>query len=120
MVNEYARRDVEQSEKWNEWAEKIPVLKFPSTFLVQVIPPFGGAMIRFNIKDVDNPKANVSVYLDVFNQLGTMSGPYWEIYPDVNGDTFRYMMDDTKELINGIVDSLNAQLRSAIREVNKP
>lgn len=99
------RYEVEDAEQWREWIGKIPFLSFPASWEVRVMPPFGGAMIRFTAKRGD---ASVSVYLDVFGRLGYMPGPYWEIYP-YEDDTWRCAMEGTEELISAIEKALTEQ-----------
>ncbi len=92
-----------------KWIEKIPYISFPSEWQVQVIPPFGGAIVRFRIK---HPNENyVSVYLDGYDLLGIYyteeNGfePYWEICP-YEDDVYRCKMNDTNELLEAIKYSL--------------
>ncbi len=97
--------EVERDFKWQEWMKKIPVIQFPSSWKVQIIPPFGAAMIRFRV--VIDDESYVSVYLDCYGTLGGMSGhPYWEIYPAADGDTERFKMDDIEGLLESIKKSL--------------
>lgn len=100
------RYKIESTEKWSSWIEKIPFLKFPSDWEIKIIPPFAGAMARFQAR---LGKASVSVYLDVYENLGFFGGePYWEIYP-YNEDIYRVHMDDTDELIKRISESFIEQ-----------
>lgn len=80
---------------WQKWMPRIPQLSFPPDWRVRIWPPFGGALIRFQVDD------KISVYLNVNNALGYMNEPYWEIYP-YEGDTFRCPMNETDELIAAI------------------
>ena len=34
--------------EWDKWSKEIPRLNFNSDWNVKIIPPFGGAIIRFN------------------------------------------------------------------------
>ena len=47
-----------------KWAKEIPFLSFPSHWLVNAVPPFLGAIVRYNISLKDYRKAFTSVYLD--------------------------------------------------------
>ena len=51
------------------WGARIPALHFEKEWDVKIIPPFGGAVIRFYINY--NGK-HVSVYLDGYSELGYM------------------------------------------------
>ena len=82
------RYNVEKREEWRRWCEEIPELQFPSSWNVKIIPPFGGAMVRFIINE------KISVYLDCYDSLGFMGEPYWEIYPYCD-DTWRCPMNNT-------------------------
>lgn len=90
-----------------QWKEEIPYLKFKEEFEVKVLPPFRGAIIRFNIKNKEN---SISVYLDGYNILGMAhlkNVPYWEIYPNIQGETERFLMNDTYGLMKAIEESLD-------------
>lgn len=102
-VQDLKRVEVEYAEEWREWVTQIPSLSFPSDWQVKVIPPFSGAMVRFQI----TTKAGgwTSVYLDCFDQLGFVGEPYWEVYP-YDGDTYRCMMNETTKLLRAIKHSL--------------
>lgn len=103
-------RDIESEFEWRKWAQEIPALQFKSDWLVKVIPPYAGAVARFLVFHKLNPKEQVSVYLDCYNQLGFMDKPYWEIYPAKDGDTERFNIEDTANLIQAIDDSLTERL----------
>ena len=87
-----------------KWMEEIPYLKFKSTWEVQVIPPFGGATVRFRIK---KGKAAISVYLDCYNRHGVEPTPYWEVW---NGnEEFRCRIDESEKLMSYITLSLEGR-----------
>ena len=111
---EMQRYAVEGKEKWRELATDIPELQFPSDWKIRIIPPFGGATVRFT---VDYDLAHVSIYLDHYSRLGCMDYPYWEIYPAVGGDTDRFKMQDTEELLKAIEESLAYQIAKAEEEI---
>lgn len=98
------RHSVERFEKWMQWIHKIPFLKFPCNYEIKIIPPFGGAIIRFWIRSPKMAQSeNVSVYLDGHDVLGCVGEPYWEIYPYSKDDpTARYLLNETDQLMNGI------------------
>jgi hypothetical protein len=91
---------VELAREWRIWTNKIPQLQFPADWKIRIWPPFGGALIRFQVND------KISVYLDVKDNLGSLGMPYWEIYPTVDGETERFLMNETDELIEGIKRAL--------------
>jgi hypothetical protein len=105
-----AKYQVEQAFEYRKWANDIPALDFKPEWLVKVIPPFAGAVVRFIVTLKENPKASVSVYLDCYDQLGIMGmKPHWEIYPNATDDNERFWMNDTNELLAAISESLTAQ-----------
>lgn len=87
-----------QAYGWKNWCKRIPFLKFPPDWAVRIVPPFAGAIVRF---EVEKAGKYISVYLDGFNMLGMWNGPYWEAYP-INSDTYRVDMKDTEKLIDAI------------------
>ena len=94
-----ASRDFDEAFETREWIGKIPVIKFPPQWEVQIIPPFGGALVRFRIND------KVSVYLDGYDLLGIEGKPYWEVYPHEE-DVFRCDMSDVDGLLRAINESI--------------
>lgn len=108
------RFHIENTERWREWIDEIPVLQFPSEWFVRVIPPHGGALVRFQ---VHLDEAFVSVYLDCYDHLGFFGAPYWEAYPypyeyedEISMDTFRCGIKEDEALLSAILRSLNHQL----------
>lgn len=103
--------EVERKLDLRGWVDKIPAIRFPSNWFVQVIPGFGGALARFRVTLSASEQEGdpvVSVYLDGFGTMGCMPEPYWEIYP-YDGDVSRYDMDDVDGLLAGIAESLKQQ-----------
>ena len=102
------RSKVEHNEKWREWCEKIPALRFDPDWDVKIVPPFGGAIARFTAAKGDR---HVSVYLDVYSELGFMYDnagdpiPYYEVYD--GGDTPRFYLNETDEMMEYIRSVLN-------------
>ena len=107
VENIIKRLNVEETENWRDCMCKIPALPVKSDWLIQLLPPFGGAMARMR---VGKGKASVSVYADFHDRLGCMGHPYWEIYP-YQGDTFRCDIGEADELVAAIEQSLNDQLK---------
>jgi len=103
------RYDIERKEDWRTWTKRIPSLpinKLPQDCEIKIIPPFSGAMARFNI--VRGNDVFISVYLDVFSRLGDCPAPYWEVYP-VGDDVGRVGMNDIDGLIKMINESYEEQ-----------
>lgn len=100
-----AWQKAEKAFEWRKWCEKIPYIEFPSSWQVQVIPPFAGAVVRFCVRK-PGMKGRVSVYLDCYEMLGYFGEPHWEIYPDANDNNARFAMNDTYTLLEEIGKSL--------------
>jgi hypothetical protein len=97
---------IESKQEWRKWTKEIPFIPVKPDWMFKPLPPFGGAVARFNI---GIGEAWVSVYLDCYDKLGWVGEPYWEVYP-VKGDTYRCSMNDVDELSNVIDEALNEQL----------
>jgi hypothetical protein len=97
--------DVEKAFEWRKWVKEIPYIKFDAKWEVKVIPPFGGAVVRFHVK---RGNESVSVYLDCYSQLGWWDSPYWEVYPH-DHDVFRCDMDEVGKLLVAIRESFAQQ-----------
>ena len=99
------RYEIEDEQKWREEIEHIPFIRFPADWEVQVIPPFGDAVVRFRVRLPSGQSK--SVYLDSRHSLGYYGHPgetpvsYWEVYP-YNDDVGRCARDDVAELLNMI------------------
>lgn len=84
--------DYDKKMECRKWAQEIPYLKFPSEWMVKIIPPFGGASARFMVKLGEK---EVSIYLDCYSNLGNIGGdPYWEIYPNIEDDNERFLLGE--------------------------
>jgi hypothetical protein len=101
-----AKMSIEKHYEWRKWTGEIPFLQFPSDWEVKVIPPFGGAIVRFMIR---KENANVSVYLDCYGELGAVNEPYWEAFPSIDGDVHRSLMSETDDLLEAISISIEDQ-----------
>lgn len=99
--------EVEEKLEYRNWMAKIPWIEFDPGWQVMVIPPFAGAMVRFLVKNPGAENRHVSVYLDCYEKLGYYGGPHWEVYPDSEGNNARFMMNDTKGLLDAIRESLD-------------
>jgi len=117
-------RRYEDLQEFSKWRYEVPELQFKSDWTVQILPAFGGAIIRFYIR---KETAFVSVYLDAHDRLGYGSTatmhtgnptPYWEMYPYVcsdypdDHDSRRFYLNETDKLLNDIEYSLNEQLKT--------
>jgi len=101
-----ASRAIEELYDWKGWMWKIPALSFRPDWLVRIVPPFHGAIVRFRVSKKETPDKDVSVYLDCYDELGCVGQPYWEIYPAKHGDIDRFLMNETEELIQAIAEAL--------------
>lgn len=89
----------------------VPILHFKPEWGVKIMPPFGGAVVRFV---VEYNGRSVSVYADYFGMLGRYGAdgkePYWEMYPRTYkeySDVMRFDIGDTENLIKNIDEELN-------------
>lgn len=97
------RYKIEEQQSWREETKSIPFIQFPSDWKVQIIPPFGDAIVRFRVEIEEG--VHRSIYLDGRNSLGYWGdGYYWEVYP-YRGDTGRCDMEDISELLRMIGDT---------------
>ena len=100
------RYHVEEEQDWKGEIVRIPWLHFRGDWQVRIIPPFGDAVIRFQ---VILPSGMLkSVYMDSRNSLGHWGSmhtpePYWEVYP-YKGDVGRCDLADTIMLMEMIQD----------------
>ena len=90
--------------------------RLPSWVGVKVIFPFLGAAARVMFYDKLNEYVVVSTYLDVDNNLGHMKYPYFEIYPDKEGDVDRFYYTDQGKMYPEILKSLKKQRRDRNRK----
>ena len=73
---------------------KIPKMMFPNDMEVQPLVPINGATLRFRLN-------GYSVYLDNFNNLGSESGPYWEVFDGV--DCHRFDVDNWSGMLDFVM-----------------
>lgn len=112
-----ARSIVEKEYEWMKWVKEVPSLTFKEDWNVKIIPPFAGAVARFQIKHREDEDTFISVYLDCYNELGCFGEPYWELYPyvcDEYEDVYRVRMNDTQELLEVIDKQLKLQIKNNI------
>ena len=112
VVEEKLKRyHVEQEQDWRGESVRIPWLHFRGDWQVRVIPPFGDAVIRFQV--ILPSGLLKSVYMDSRHSLGTWGDlatcqPYWEVYP-YQGDVGRCALEDTIMLMEMIQDETNGE-----------
>ena len=82
--------------------DEIPPLRFKEDWEVKIIPPFGGAIIRFLVA---NSRGWVSVYLDGYNMLGGVRGEtYWEVFD--GEDVERFKIGESEQMMARIEEML--------------
>lgn len=108
-----ARCNYERSMQFREYIDKMPFLNFPPKWEVSIIPPFAGAMVRFRARLKGHGKTGpwVSVYFDAHENLGYCGGPHWEIYPNKDGESERFLLGEEKQMLEAIGISLSRQSR---------
>lgn len=98
----------ESLQEYRKWMKEIPALHFEKEWDVKIIPPFGGAVIRFCI---DYNGKHVSVYFDAYSELGWVVDenknpiPYFEYYD--GEECYRYYMYESEQMMEDIKDFLN-------------
>ena len=80
---------------WETLLRAIPFIPFPIGWTVTYIEP-DGAFLRFLVSDAE--EGNASVYLDMQNDLGVQSCPYWEAY-GFGEEPARCFLTDVRELV---------------------
>lgn len=95
--------EYDRLQETRKWMQELPYLHFKKEWNVRIIPPFGGAIIRFCI---DYNGKHVSVYFDGYDELGFVREPYFEFY---NGEEcYRYLMNESEEMMRDIENFLNS------------
>ena len=85
---------------------QLPFLEIPENVIMKPISPFGGAIFRCHFALKSNPEISLSVYLGAYNALGSVGSPYWEIHPNKSGDCSRFLIHQTKEMMNEVIEIL--------------
>ncbi len=104
---------LEATYEWHDWVKKIPFINWPIDWEVKAIPPFSGAMVRYQIRVKDSEAPITSVYLDCYDILAIYGEPYWEVYP-VDGGVGRCAIGDTDALLELIEQSLLEQAKELL------
>jgi hypothetical protein len=119
------RYEIESQQEWLKEVEHIPFFSFPKSWKVRMVPPFGDAVVRFQVKLPSGTRK--SVYLDCRSSLGfygpslEVPTPYWEVYP-VEGDVGRCDRQDTERLLELIAQEesvLSNWMTSVINKISK-
>lgn len=106
----------EQAFEWKKWREEIPFIQFDQDWEVKAVPPTGGAVVRYLVKEKITGDV-LSIYLDCYDMLGIYGEPYWELYPCKDSDVYRCAMAETNELLDAIRESFKAE--KDLDKVNK-
>lgn len=86
----------------DKWIKQVPRLRFKEEWEVKIVPPFGGAIIRFLVSANDK---FLSVYLDGYNMLGGVRGEtYWEVFD--GEDIERFKFDKSERMMARIEEKL--------------
>ena len=93
----------EELQEYRKWMKEIPALHFEKEWDVKIIPPFGGAIIRFHITHNDK---FVSVYFDAYDRLGFVGKPYFEFYD--GEECYRYLLNESEKMMDDIKSFLNS------------
>jgi hypothetical protein len=81
--------------------------------VAEVIYPFGMVVARVVFFERANPQNKVSTYLDAFGSLGAVRKPYFELYPNLEGDTTRYMLDAEAQMYSDVLAILETRRTSS-------
>ena len=92
--------EVQKKHEYLHWVDMIPSFNFDLSWNVQIIPPFGGAIIRFHILGKERERL-ISVFLDCYDNLGLVGEPYWEVY-NFKDKPVRFLLARSKELMDYI------------------
>lgn len=89
----------------------------PSHWRLHLWPGTTGALVRFGVsfdgECRDLGEGLVSIYFDVLSKLGCVAQPYWELYPNAEGDNERFLCGEEAELFEAIEKSLQDQKASS-------
>ena len=94
----------------DKWSGLIPPLAFPSDWQIHMLPPSGGAILRFAVVKLGThilEDKYASIYLDGYDMLGIMEKPYWEVFtPNTDNFPQRCLMEESDVLIELISKAL--------------
>lgn len=100
------RYTIEKQQGWMDEIAQIPWIKFPADWDVKIIPPFGDAVVRFQIRLPSG--LTKSIYLDSRDSLGYVGEPYWEVYP-YRDDVGRCLIREVDNLLEMIADESESE-----------
>lgn len=87
----------------------LPWLTLLPDFSIQPLFPSTGAALRFRVRNRQNPKKVVSVYLDTREILGYFGDKaYWEAYP-INDNNERWAFGDVQSMLTAITKELRGE-----------
>lgn len=92
--------------KMREFDVSFDIPQMPKWIRIKVYWPFGGAFARAMFYEAGVKENYISAYLDVTDELGYMQKPYFEIYPNMDGDCSRFLMDEQDRMYAEIVKTL--------------
>lgn len=103
-----SQKDIFDKFRDPELIDKLPVINFPTEWNVRLVPAFGNVATRFVVESPHYTGAYISVFLDISNAQGCSRDPFWEIYPNVEGDISRFNIYDIRGLLDAIKESMEA------------
>jgi len=119
------RSQIERDEKWNDYYKAMPFIPILKDWEIKVLPPFGGALMRFQLQKGEK---HFSIYFDANDYLGSVGKPYWEAYPiriededeenGFYGEAKRYYENKFREMIKDIYEQVETveYMREALPE----
>lgn len=89
---------LERVEEWEKYTN-LPRIALPDGIAMQMLPANVGAMARIVLWKGDQ---RLSIYFDTLDRLGSMGQPYYELYPNLGGDTSRYLVGEEDQMAEEI------------------
>lgn len=85
---------IERVEEWEKFTS-LPRIALPADIAMQMMPATVGAMARIVLWKGDQ---RLSIYFDTLDRLGFVGQPYYELYPNLDGDTSRYLVGEEDQM----------------------
>lgn len=98
------RREIELEEGWDNFYS-LPSFKLPPGVEIQMVPPKGGAFARIILR---KEHLRLSIYFDALDRLGSVGAPYYELYPNLEGDCSRYLVGEEDKMAEEIAAIFSA------------